>query len=250
MVLPLRQGAFLNLPLLANGHMLVPAGGWHAGLASLNLISHTMSIMSPQRTGLSPIALVVLALLDEGPMYPYHMQRLIRERAMDEVVNVRHRASLYQTIARLEREGLIEVHGTARSENRPERTLYRLTEAGRGTVHAWLREMLARPASEFPAFPAALSFIYLLEPEAAREELTRRADALDDARRRFAGVLDEHADSVPRLFLLELEYLRAAAEAELAWVRGVTADLDAGRLTWSPASIRGVHSSGHDESAG
>ena len=63
-------------------------------------------------------------------MYPYRMQQLIRERGKDEIVNVRHRASLYQTIARLERDGLIEVQGTARTENRPERTLYQLTDEG------------------------------------------------------------------------------------------------------------------------
>jgi DNA-binding PadR family transcriptional regulator len=204
--------------------------------------------MASQRTGLSPLALVVLALLDEAPMYPYRMQQLIRERGNDEVVNVRHRASLYQTIARLEREGLVEVHGTARTENRPERTLYRLTEAGHETVHARLREMLALPAAEFPEFPAALSFIYLLEPSVARAELVRRAEALDGEGRRLAGLLEEHADSVPRLFLLEVEYLKTAAEAELAWVRGITDDLDAGRLTWSPSRIRrSFHAAAEDE---
>lgn len=199
--------------------------------------------MSPRHAGLSPLALVVLALLDEAPMYPYRMQQLIRERGKDEIVNVRHRASLYQSIARLERDGLIEVHGTTRAENRPERTLYRLTDAGRETLHAWLRQMLARSASEFPEFPAALSFIYLLEPEVAREALARRADALDAERRRLAAVLEEHADSVPRLFLLEVDYLKTVAEAELAWVRGVAEDVDAGRLTWSPDRIRAAHPS-------
>ena len=180
-------------------------------------------------------------------MYPYRMQHLIRERGMDEVVNVRHRASLYQTIARLERGGLIEVHGTARTEKRPERTVYQLTAPGRGTLHAWLREMLARPASEFPEFPAALSFIYLLNPDAAREELGRRADALDARLRRLAGVLNEHAGAVPRLFLLELEYLKTTTEAELTWVRGVTGDLESGNLTWRPDLIRSGHHSKEEE---
>ncbi len=42
-------------------------------------------------------------------------------RGKDEVINVAQRASLYQTIARLEREGLIAGKVT-RDENRPERT--------------------------------------------------------------------------------------------------------------------------------
>jgi hypothetical protein len=38
---------------------------------------------------------------------------------------------------------------------------------------------------------------------------------------------------LPRLFLLEEEYRRAVLQTELAWVRGVIADLREGRLAWS-----------------
>src|SRR5436190_11458341 len=105
----------------------------------------------------SSLALAILALLYEAPMHPYRMQQLIKERDKDEVINVRQRASLYQTIDRLLRDGLIAVQETARTENRPERTVYRLTESGRDTAFSWLQAMLANPAREFPDFPAAVS---------------------------------------------------------------------------------------------
>src|SRR5690242_6022515 len=91
----------------------------------------------------SPLALAVLALLYEAPMHPYRMQQLIKERGKDQVINVRQRASLYQTIERLQRDGLIAVQGTTRAERRPERTVYALTDTGRETVCAWLRTILA-----------------------------------------------------------------------------------------------------------
>ena len=56
-------------------------------------------------------------------MHPYRMQQLIRERGKDQVVNVRQRASVYQAIERLQRDGLIEVRETQRDENWPERTV-------------------------------------------------------------------------------------------------------------------------------
>jgi DNA-binding PadR family transcriptional regulator len=171
-------------------------------------------------------------------MHPYRMQQLIRERGMDEVVRARHRASLYQAIGRLERDGLIRVHGTAKAENRPERTVYALTNAGRQALHVWLHSMLAEPASEFPAFAAALSFMYLLEPDDARAELDRRVTALKAKQHRLDALLRDHSDSVPRLFMLELEYLKKSVDAELAWVRNVSADIEAGRLTWSASEIR------------
>ena len=72
----------------------------------------------------SPLALALLALLHESPMHPYKMQRLIKDRGKDQVINVEQRASLYQTINQLLREGLIAPWETNRPEGFPERTLY------------------------------------------------------------------------------------------------------------------------------
>ncbi|MDF3042892.1 MAG: PadR family transcriptional regulator, partial [Thermomicrobiales bacterium] len=146
----------------------------------------------------SPLALAILTLLYEEPMHPYRMQQLIKERAKDEVINVRLRASLYQTISRLLRDGLIAVQETARSENRPERTIYRLTEAGRETAFAWLCSMLATPAREFPEFPAAVSFMALLKPEEALVQLENRAAALEVELAEIATRL-ESAATLPRV---------------------------------------------------
>ena len=102
--------------------------------------------------------MVVLAHLAEAPMHVYRMQQLIEERAKDTVVNVAQRNSLYQTIARLMRDGLVRVRQTAREENRPERAVYEISDAGRSTLDRWLEEMLGIPAREFPEFPAGLSY--------------------------------------------------------------------------------------------
>jgi DNA-binding PadR family transcriptional regulator len=185
----------------------------------------------------SPLALAILALLYEEPMHPYRMQQLIKERAKDEVINVRLRASLYQTISRLLRDGLIAVQETARSENRPERTIYRLTEAGRETAFAWLCSMLATPAREFPEFPAAVSFMALLKPEEALVQLENRAAALEVELAEIADRL-ESAATLPRVVLLEEEYRRALRQAELVWVHGVIADLRSGALSWSMRQLQ------------
>lgn len=166
-------------------------------------------------------------------MHPYRLQQLIKERGKDQVINVRDRASIYQTIERLLREGLIAVAETMREEKRPERTVYRLTEEGRETVQDWLREMLSTPGREFPAFPAALSFLPLLTPEDALRHLTERVIRLEGDLARIEATLASVGRMVPRLFLIEDEYRLAVLRTELEWVRAVTADLRAGRLTWS-----------------
>ena len=192
---------------------------------------------SPRR---SPLALAVLALLHEAPMHPYQMQLLIKERGKDEVINVRQRASLYQTIERLLRDGLIRVRETQRAENRPERTVYTLTEVGETAMRDWVRQMLATPEQEFPDFPAAIAHLPVLTPDEAQRQLAAREGALRGTMARIDEQLRFASDFLPRLFLLETEYQRAMLETELGWVRGILADLRAGSLSWDEASLRAL----------
>ncbi len=176
----------------------------------------------------------MLSLLSAAPLHPYGMQRLIRLWGKDQVINVGQRASLYKTIKRLLKEGLIRVRSTERDQQFPERTLYELTDEGRSEALIWLADMLSTRRNEFPEFPAALSFTALLGPEATLTSLERRAEQL---RADVAGLERELAKApvmLPRVLLLESEYLRAAAAAELAWVGAVTRDLREGALRWGP----------------
>jgi DNA-binding PadR family transcriptional regulator len=185
----------------------------------------------------SAIALAILTMLYEEPMHPYRMQLLIKERGKDEVINVTQRASLYQTINRLEREGLIAVQSVSQEENRPERTVYELTGTGRQTMLDWMRQILSTPAQEFSEFPAAMSVLAVLTPKDARQQLERRVTALELELKRIDGILAK-TSFLPRLFLLEMELLRASCVTELKWVRSVVEDLRSGKLTWSEKWLR------------
>src|SRR5215475_1793432 len=169
----------------------------------------------PRKFKRSPLALAVLALLHEGPMHPYHMQRLIKERGKDQVINVGQRASLYQTIDQLIRADLITFWETARQEGFPERTVYKLTDKGHETAVEWMREMLSTPAQEFPEFPAAVSMLPLLTPADAIHQLEIRAAKLAEQIVAIDHEIQTYSASLPRLFLLESEYLRIVLDAEL-----------------------------------
>ena len=175
----------------------------------------------------SPLSLVVLSLVCEAPMHPYRMQTLIKERGKDMVANVAQRNSVYQTIAGLERAGLIAVRETARDEKRPERTVYEATPLGKKTLHGWLRTILSTPAREFPDFPAALS---LLDQTFTTKELASLLEARAAALGMRLAALEAPVPGLPRLFLLESEYMAATVRAEIAWLRAVVADLRQGRL--------------------
>jgi DNA-binding PadR family transcriptional regulator len=181
--------------------------------------------------------MAILAMLYESPMHPYRMQQMIKDRGKQEVINVAQRASLYQTINRLEREGLISARKIAKAENRPERTIYEITAVGTETLRGWVRDMLATPVKEYPEFPAALSVICLLPVKDALAQLRKRTEVLEAELRRVDADLIQ-ASFLPRLFLLEMELIRAQVATELTWVKTVVSDLYTGKLTWTEAWLR------------
>jgi DNA-binding PadR family transcriptional regulator len=186
----------------------------------------------------SPLALAVLTLLHETPMHPYKMQRLIKDRGKDQVINVTQRASLYQTINQLLRAGLITFWETTSQEGFPDRTVYKLTNKGHGAALDWIREMLSKPVQEFPEFPAAVSLLPLLTPEDVIRQLETREAQLADQMAAINKEVKAAAVNLPRLFLLESEYMLSMLKAELRWVRSVSNDLRNGKLTWDQEWIK------------
>ncbi|HET9674885.1 MAG TPA: PadR family transcriptional regulator [Gaiellaceae bacterium] len=187
----------------------------------------------------SSLGLIVLWLLVQGPKHVYGMQKLIEQQAKNRVVNVRSRASLYQAIERLQRLGLVEVEETVRIGSHPDRVVYAITDAGREAAREWLREMLRATGGDYPEFIAAVSVLFGLAPDDAREQLELRADELAAALEETEAGLEANPE-LPRLFLLEEEYRKAMLQAELSWVRDVVADLREGRLTWTEEWLREI----------
>ena len=188
----------------------------------------------------SPLALAVLGLLEDGPLHPYGIQQLIKQWGKDQVINVGQRASLYKMINRLMAADLITVHGTTRDQQYPERTSYELTDAGRAASRQWMAEILATPRNEFPEFPAALSFLPMLTPPETEELLAARRELLvQRLAERDAAIATETAGfELPRVTMLETEYLRATTQAELSWVEAVLAGLRDGTIAWSREELR------------
>ena len=186
----------------------------------------------------SALGLLVLWQLFQGPMHAYRMQKLFQAQGKDRVVNLRARASLYQTLERLVRLGLVEVADTVRQEGYPDRVVYAITDAGRDVARQWLREMLRTTDGEYPEFIVAVSLLFGLSPEEARTELEMRSERLAEQLAHTERALEESPPGLPRLFLLEEEYRKTVLEAQLTWVRGVIEDLRAGRLDWSEESLR------------
>jgi DNA-binding PadR family transcriptional regulator len=183
----------------------------------------------------SPLALAVLGLLEDGPLHPYGIQQLIKQWGKDQVINVGQRSTLYKMINRLCEAGLIALHGTSRDQLYPERTSYQQTDAGRAAVRQWMAEILSTPRNEFPEFPAALSFLPMLTALQTAEYLALRREQLVQllAERDALLATELEGYQLPRVTMLETEYLRTVTQAELDWIDQVLAGLQDGSITWS-----------------
>ena len=174
----------------------------------------------------NPLALAVLAELLIGPIHPYEIGRRLKEHGKDR--NIRYnRSSLYMVVEQLRKAGFIADQETVRDTQRPERTVYALTDAGREELFDWLRDLVARPEHEYPQFGVALSLLSVLSPGEAVRLLRTRQAALDAEAQETRDAMRGATESgVAWVFLVEEEYRLALLEAENRFVAGLVERLE------------------------
>ncbi|MDJ1113946.1 PadR family transcriptional regulator [Microbacterium dauci] len=181
----------------------------------------------------TPLALVLLALLREGEMHTYEMVRLLRQRKADRLVALTH-GTIYHTVARLERGGLIAETGTERDGNRPERTTYALTDAGAAAVPEWVRREL--PAIDRPdRFRVALAEAHNLDRDEVLRLLGERRVALTASLEQHRAARASAAErGIHPQFLIEVHRQSALLHADIAWLD------DAVEFVGNPDTVWGV----------
>jgi DNA-binding PadR family transcriptional regulator len=172
------------------------------------------------------LALAVLATVVQRPMHRYEMASVMRARGKERDMDIKW-GSLYTVVQNLERNGYLETIGVTRHGARPERTMYRITDAGRDELVSWTSDLLAEPEPEHTRFIAGLSVLAVLTPDDVIDLLQRRLQRLTEAIETLRAEV-RHAANVPRLFLIEDEYRIAMTEAEATWTRSLLDELTAG----------------------
>ncbi|MGC5224090.1 PadR family transcriptional regulator [Micromonospora sp. DT81.3] len=202
--------------------------------------------MSKRARSLTPLAVTALALLEERPMHPYEMLQLLRLRGKDAVLTIKP-GSFYHTVARLAELGLAEVHSTGRDGNRPERTLYALTQEGHEAIVRWVRTHLAAPATP-QEFAIALAEAHNLAFDEAVDILRARLARLRADESELRALLDRaHAKGIPFAFHLEADRRADLTRADASWTASALEHLTADSAAWpdihpDPSAV-GIHSS-------
>jgi len=180
------------------------------------------------------LALAALSYLTRGPMHPYELGRTLRRNGDARSIKFNH-GSLYMVVQQLVKAGLIVEQETTREGQRPERTVYALTDAGRVELRDWMRELVEEPEHEYPHFVAALSLIAALPPSEVVDLLNRRLRRIAEQRSEIREHIDiTVADGVHPLFLVEEEYRISLLEAEYDFVERFIAQITHPENGWGP----------------
>jgi DNA-binding PadR family transcriptional regulator len=186
---------------------------------------------------LTPLAFAALDLLNEAPMHPYEMFQTMVHRQEERNVKVRP-GTLYHQVGRLAELGLAEVVGTDRAGNRPERTTYTITEAGRAALADGLRRMVAEPADEYPEFQLALSVLENLPEAEAVDAVRARIVALEQQRDEYDLAIDRvRAKQLSDRFWLDVSYVRAMLSAQIEWLGSTVERIGSGDIPWDGPAV-------------
>ncbi len=186
---------------------------------------------------LTPLGVIVLALLREGDMHPYEMIRLLRQRRDDRLVTIPN-GTFYHTVARLEPAGLLAEVGVDRDGNRPERTTYALTAEGSTSSRSGCAAS-CRASTGRPQFRVALA-------EAHNLRATRSIDLLAapaGAHRRRSGRSPRRARAYagqracPPSSSSTSNATKRILAADLAWLDDLLRRLTSREIPWGWSEI-------------
>jgi DNA-binding PadR family transcriptional regulator len=175
------------------------------------------------------MALAVLATIIQRPMHPYEIASFLKARGKDRDMPIKW-GSLYTVVANLEKHGFIEATESVRSGSRPERTVYRITQAGTAELQDWTSELISTPQLEQRSFEAGLSVLGGLHPDEVTRLLRVRLDLLTSSLAEQRAEYERIAVEVPRLVLAEWDYNLALLAAEINWVSGFLDQMVSGEM--------------------
>lgn len=181
---------------------------------------------------LAPLAVMVLGLLAERPMHPYEMVQTVVERQEDRLARFRP-GTLYHAVDRLAVDELIEVCEVRREGNRPERTVYAITDAGRDALVRSLERLIERHPVEYPELYLALAEAHSLPRSRVIELLSSRVAAMTADLDSIVAARDTTRElGRPEMFYLDAGCRIATLRAQIGWLDELLAALRSGTLEW------------------
>ena len=167
--------------------------------------------------------LVVLGLLSDSPRYGYEIKMII-DNVMSHIVDISS-GSLYYGLKKLEKQEFVVATGTERVGNRPERSVYEITDEGRRMLKRELPKVIF-PHSR-PIFPVNLG-LYFFDAISPKEQCRRfliKEAYLKKILAYFQEIEEQMREATPTRHMFILRHTIMLIEMEIAFCGEVFASL-------------------------
>ncbi|SEO54732.1 PadR family transcriptional regulator [Paenibacillus sp. OV219] len=175
--------------------------------------------------------LLILGLLMECERHPYEIRQTIKHRNWNECFKLRD-GSLYYAVDQLRQDGLIEAAEVVSvpGDNRPDKTIYRITDAGKASFQDLLHAEFKQ--NSYPQHPVFLTMPFIRHGDPAKVEALIVIQLADCEARieRMTAVLQLKEGIIPRGSELMIRGFIQFGETEKQWLTTVLADARSGAL--------------------
>lgn len=179
--------------------------------------------------------LLILGLLMERDRHPYDIRQTIKQRNWNESFRLRD-GSLYYAVDQLRDHGLIEAAEIVAvpGDNRPDKTIYRITEEGKAAFHKLLYEQLSQVS--YPQHPLflALPFVRYGDQEQIEQLLLKQLAACEERIKRMEAVLELKGIYLPTGSQMMIKGFKKFGETEREWLLELLEQARSGSLLQGP----------------
>ncbi len=177
---------------------------------------------------MSAARLLILGVLQfKSPAHGYEIRRELESWRAEQWAHIAY-GSIYFALNKMAAEGLLETAGTDQVGNRPARTLYTITDAGKQEFQRLLRDYWWDRKPFIDPFQVALTFMNKMP----REELLRALRFRRDHLRAFLDAFGPQVlvPDIPRHIAENFRLAMAHEEVELRWTEETIEKIERGEL--------------------
>jgi Predicted transcriptional regulators len=179
--------------------------------------------------------LLILGLLMERDRHPYDIRQTIKQRNWNECFRLRD-GSLYYAVDQLRDHGQIEAAEIVAvpGENRPDKTIYRITESGKAVFDKLLYEQLNQVS--YPQHPMFLTlpFIRYGSQEQVEQLLLKQLAACEERVKRMEAILSFKGKYLPNGSQMMIKGIKKFGETEREWLLELLEQTRSGSLLQGP----------------
>ncbi|MBO9130372.1 PadR family transcriptional regulator [Bacillus sp. 165] len=169
------------------------------------------------------IKLVILGLLMEGEKHPYEIQQIVNERGMNHYIKMA-KGSLYYAFEQLEKKECIEVIDIVRDTNRPDKTIYRITEKGEEAFQDLLLKQFRDPNHISKPIYAGLAFATAGNQQKLAAILHDKIQETSHLLELMQMIYKKKIGTIPRSQLHILAGVMEHAQTEINWLTRLRSD--------------------------